>query len=183
MLGPILRGKKISLEPIQHDDLEQFRRWLADPQVTRYLLTRFVPSAKSEEEWYEKAASDQASVYWSIILDGRAIGVTSLNRIDWLNRHAISGLFIGEVIEWGKGYASEVVQLRTIYAFEELGLERLETESLTENIPMHRALEKVGYQKIGQRRHYTYRGGRWHDAYIFELLHEEWLTRQDRSLY
>jgi hypothetical protein len=106
MLGPILRGEKISLEPVKAADLETFRGWLADLEV--------------------------------------------------------------------KGYASEVVSLRTAYAFRELGLERLETECFTENLAMHRALEKAGYQRLGRRRRHIYKSGEWHDTVIFEVLREEW---------
>ena len=85
---------------------------------------------------------------------------------------------IGDTSCWGRGYASEAVRLRTAYAFEELGLERLGSESFVENVRMHRALEKSGYHKIGRQRHYVYRGGAWHDVFLFELLREDWLARR-----
>jgi len=84
---------------------------------------------------------------------------------------------IGDRAARGKGYASEVVRLRTAFAFEELGLERLESETFTENAPMQRALETSGYRRIGTKRHYYYRGGTWHDIYLFELLRDEWQAR------
>jgi RimJ/RimL family protein N-acetyltransferase len=174
MLGPVLRGDQVSLEPSELDDLPLFRRWLGDLEVTRYLLVRFVPSEKQEQEFYDHISGDNAAIHWKIVAGGRTIGATGLHNIDWINRHAISGLFIGERGEWGKGYASEVVMLRTAYAFRELGLERLESESFVENLGMHRALEKSGYQKIGRRRHQVYRDGAWHDVFIFELLRQDW---------
>lgn len=178
MLGPILRGEKISLEPAQLEDLPIFIRWFADPDITRTLLVRFPPSLKQEEEWYDRVASDDTTVHWKLVAGGRTIGVTGIHDIDRLNRHATTGTVIGERSEWGKGYASEAVRLRTVFAFEELGLERLETESFAHNRPMHRALEKSGYSKIGTRHRYIYRGGEWLDAHIFELLRDDWLARQ-----
>jgi RimJ/RimL family protein N-acetyltransferase len=174
MLGPILRGERLSLEPPRLDDLPIYRGWFAEPEVTRYLLARFAPSEKQEEEWYEKASTGKDQVVWRIAVGGRPIGTTSLFAIDWINRHAVSGLVIGERAEWGKGYASEAVRLRTAYAFRELGLERLESFSLDVNVAMHRALEKSGYQKIARRRRMVFVGGAWHDDFLFELLRDEW---------
>ncbi|MBV9281844.1 MAG: GNAT family N-acetyltransferase, partial [Chloroflexi bacterium] len=74
--------------------------------------------------------------------------------------------------------ASEAVRLRTAYAFQELGLERLESQSFVPNVAMHRALEKSGYQRIGRKRHAVFRGGAWHDLVMFELLRDDWLARQ-----
>ena len=176
MFGPILHGEGMSLEPPRLEYLDTYLSWLANLDVTRYLLIRFPPSQKQEEEWYQRMAGSEVDVLWAIVVGGQAIGSTGLHNLDWINRHAASGLLIGEPSQWGKGYASQVVALRTAYAFQELGLERLETESFAVNMPMHRALEKAGYQKVGLRRHHIYRGGGWHDTYIFELLRDEWLS-------
>lgn len=177
VLGPILRGNLITLEPPQLEDLDTFRAWFAKPDVTRFLLVRLPPSREQEEEWYRKMADDHARVVWKIVAEGQAIGTTALHEIDWINRHATSGTIIGDNGQWGKGFGSEVVRLRTKFAFEELGLERLETHSMAENRRMHRCLEKSGYQKIATRRRYTYFENSWHDAFIFELLRDEWTAR------
>jgi ribosomal-protein-alanine N-acetyltransferase len=174
MLGPIVRGELISLEPVSSADLPLFERWFADMEITRYLLNRVVPSSKQEEEWFDAAARAQDRVVWSIKREGVTIGNTALTGIDPIHRHAGSGLMIGERSAWGKGYASEAVRLRTAYAFEEMNIERLGSESFTQNAAMHRALEKSGYRKIGALRHYMFRAGAWHDLYLFELLREEW---------
>ena len=178
MFGPILRGETVSLEPRREEDLHLYLSWFADTQVTRTLLRRSVPSPRQEEEWLHNAASSDSGVAWRIVVDGRTIGGTGIDAIDWLNRHGVTGLFIGDRSEWGKGYASQAVALRTAFAFRELGLERLESESFEHNIAMHRALEKSGYHKIGRRRRHIYRDGGWNDVFIFEVLREEWEVRQ-----
>ena len=176
-LGPILRGERISLQPPRLEDLPIYRSWFANLEVTQTLLMRFVPSEKQEEEWYERVSQGDEHVVWRIVADDRTVGNTGIHSIDWINRHGETGLIIGEVAAWGKGYASEAVKLRTAYAFEELGLERLGSESFVVNERMHRALEKSGYQKIGKKRHAVYRSGTWHDVYLFEVLRDDWLNR------
>jgi RimJ/RimL family protein N-acetyltransferase len=176
MLGPILRGQKISLEPPEREDLSIIRLWFADMEITRYLASRFPLSQKSEEEWYDRSAASDNDIFWKIVVDGRAIGVTAIHAISWINRCGRTGLTIGEQAQWGKGYASEAVRLRTAFAFEEMNLERLECSSYVENLPMHRALEKSGYRKFGRARHVYFKNGEWHDEFLLEVLREEWLA-------
>jgi RimJ/RimL family protein N-acetyltransferase len=176
MLGPSLIGAKISLEPVRLDDLALFTQWRADRTVTRYLNMRMVPSLSQETEWYERMARDESVVHWSIALEGRTIGSTEIRNISARDRQASTGMMIGERSEWGKGYASEAVALRSAFAFEDLALERLETCSLADNAAMHRVLEKVGYRLIGRRTRAHWAANGWHDELLFELLRDDWAS-------
>jgi RimJ/RimL family protein N-acetyltransferase len=180
VFGPTLKGEKVILEAPGVEDLETFRAWFTDLEITRYLLIRFAPSAKQEQEWFDRMAASENDVGWKVVAEGKTIGSTAIHGIDWVNRHGTTGTVLGDRSSWRKGYGSELVMLRTAYAFAELGMERMETESFTDNIGMHRCLEKAGYQKIGTRRRYVYRGAKWHDAFLFELLREEWEARNSR---
>lgn len=174
MLGPSLRGALISLEPARPDDASLRQSWFSDLDVTRLYTSPGVPSLEQERESFERAARDDSVVLWRIARNGISIGQTFLHHVNWIDRQAESGLWIGERSEWGKGYATEAVRLRTAFAFEELGLERLETSSMDVNIGMQKALERSGYRRIGTRRRRFWRSGQWHDEIIFELLRDEW---------
>jgi RimJ/RimL family protein N-acetyltransferase len=169
-----LCGEKVCLEPPRREDGDLRLRWFADLEVTRLYTAPGVPSLRQEEESYDRAARDENLVLWRIALDGRAIGSAFIHDIDWLNRSALTGMMIGERSKWGKGSGSEVVRLRTAYAFEELNLARLETSSVDVNIGMHRALQRSGFRQIGLRQRRYHILGTYHDEYIFELLREEW---------
>jgi RimJ/RimL family protein N-acetyltransferase len=176
LLGPILEGERIRLEPSRADWLPDYISWFADMRVTRYLLLRTPMSLKQEEEWFEATSKDRNTVHWAITLDGQPIGVTGIHNIDWISRGAMTGTLIGLPSEWGKGYATEAVRLRTAFAFRELNLERLETFSFAPNAGMHKALERAGYRRIGTRTRSMFREGSWHDTILFELLRSDWET-------
>lgn len=164
MLGPVIQGERILLEPVRPEFLPEYIRWFSDPRVTRYLASVFPMTIKQEEEWFEITARDPNRVHWAIVVDGKPVGNTSLQFINWVHRSAQSGTAIGVPTEWGKGYASEAVKLRTRFAFEELNLERLEAESFAPNKGMHKALMRSGYRQIATRTHARYG-------------QDEWLTR------
>ena len=183
MLGPILRGTYISLVPHQPAYLDTYRRWFADTDVTHYLLLRHPPSPDQEKAWFEQISASPNEVGWAILINesNHLIGSTGLRQIDWRNRHASSGIMIGEKEHWGKGYATEAMRLRTAYAFRELGLEKIVTSVIGPNLGSRRALEKAGYRQCGLLRRQRFFDGTWHDEWLGEILREEWEQLQSAS--
>ena len=180
MFGPILEGERLRLIPLTLELAPLFCAWFADTEVTRYLSLGYPPTLDFEKEWMEKVGRNNSDVLWAAQLteNEKVIGITGLHQLDWQNRSAVTGNLIGAKDEWGKGYASEIVALRTEYAFGTLGLEKLKTLVYTENTASRRALEKAGYKTVGIARHERWHLGRWHDAWLGEALRDDWLARQ-----
>jgi RimJ/RimL family protein N-acetyltransferase len=118
---------------------------------------------------------------WGLFVDGQHVGSTSIQRIDWRNRRALTGIVIGDRTWWGRGVATRSHALRTRYAFEELNLEKLVTTVIEGNTASRRALERAGYGSVGVHRRHEFRQGRWWDTRILELLRDEWLQRQSAA--
>ena len=78
---------------------------------------------------------------------------------------------------WGKGYGSEAFGARIKYAFEVLGLRRLENGYFKDNEKSHKMQLKFGYKDEGIRRQkFISRGsGKIEDEYITGLLKDEWI--------
>lgn len=176
-----LRGERIRLVPLDADrHLENYVRWFNDPEVTRYLLRNLPLTRLDERAFFERPTSSPPSdVVWAIHdEDDRHIGGTGLHRIDWLHRSATSGIVIGEKGAWGRGYGAEVMRVRTRWAFEELGLRRIESSCFAENVASATCLERAGYTRIGVARSAYWRGGQWHDAILWDILDEDWRVQR-----
>jgi len=117
-------------------------------------------------------------VWWVIEADGKAIGATGIHGINWLDANGTTGIVIGEKAAWGKGYATEAMQIRTRYAFRELNLHKLVTEVDTENEASRKALERNGYRTVGVRREQTFRDGKWKDRWLGEIVRDDWEKKQ-----
>lgn len=180
MLGPILEGEHIRLEPPKHEHAIHYMRWFADPALTWFMDVRNPLSYPQQIQWLDAMAASEHDVVWIIVLraTGAPIGDTGLHRIDWRHRQAYSRLILGDRSEWGKGHASEVVALRTAYAFNELGLEKVISTVHDKNIASRRALEKAGYRQCGLLRHNRFYGGAWHDEWMGEVLRSDWEALQ-----
>ena len=63
------------------------------------------------------------------------------------------------------------------FAFQTLGLERLELEVHTQNLAARRCYEKAGFTLEGVRRHAFYSDGRFCDVAMLSVLRDEYLGR------
>ena len=114
MFGPIIEGERVRLAPMTKAQIENFVLWMADPEVTRWLGITHAPTVEMEHEWYERVSKAEKDFVWGIFIGDKHIGSTGVHQIDWRNRHGVTGNLIGDKTEWGKGYGSEVVALRTV---------------------------------------------------------------------
>ncbi|HEX9289735.1 MAG TPA: GNAT family protein [Anaeromyxobacteraceae bacterium] len=73
----------------------------------------------------------------------------------------------------GRGIALEAVRAATAYAFDTLGLERVQAFVFDWNPAAARVLEKAGYALEGRLRHYVQKDGRLGDALLYARLRSE----------
>ena len=178
MFGPVLEGQKVTLRPPDETDAARFVAWFADLEVTRYLAERFPLSLQQEEDFIKRIGESKNDVWWVIEAEGKAIGATGIHRINWLDANGTTGIVIGDKASWGKGFATEAMQLRTRYAFRELNLHKLMTEVDTENEASRKALERNGYRTVGVHREQSFREGKWKDRWLGEVLRDDWEKKQ-----
>ena len=179
MKVPGIPGERVRLVPLDRTlHLENYLIWLNDPEVTRWLKVVLPISRLGEEKWFERLARSRHDIVWAVHDEhDRHIGGTGIHRIDWRNRNGLTGTVIGPKEVWGKGYGTDIMRARTCWAFEELGMHRLESSCLEGNEASRRCLERIGYRQIGVARQRFWRGGRWRDLLLYEILDEDWFAR------
>ncbi|WP_338044224.1 GNAT family protein [Paenibacillus oryzisoli] len=77
----------------------------------------------------------------------------------------------------GKGYMSEAIQLVMKFAFEEVGLLRVEAGVMPRNVGSMRVLEKAGFQREGLARKLLEINGVREDHVVFAMLAEDYLGK------
>jgi len=167
--GPIMKMKvgelEVELAPIDKDSLSSFiSPGLQQASVSRYLTMSVAPTLEDEQEWYEKVRTDQNSRVWGIWVredqERKLIGSTALNGIKWTHVHqATSGSLIVDQAYWGKGIASSIHKARTWYAFQHMGLHRIQSAVLRGNGGSSKALSRSGYTLVYTERNDQYVDG------------------------
>jgi RimJ/RimL family protein N-acetyltransferase len=172
------RGDKVELGPIQREYLPKYVEWLNDWEVSRFLVPGipFLLNLEDETDWFEQRRKDKNSMVFAILAlpERQLIGNCGLHNLDWKNRSAVFGIIIGEKTFWNKGYGTDATRTLLRFAFEQLGLNRVELEVYAFNPRAARAYEKAGFRRDGVRRAALYRDGKFHDIYLMGILREDW---------
>jgi RimJ/RimL family protein N-acetyltransferase len=166
-----LKGERVRLVPAEAAfHLDNAVRWMNDPEVTARLEHITGVTRRAEEAFFERIATHRDNdLHWAIVTEDLGhVGFIALQQIKWRNRLALGGIVIGERRAWGKGIATDAVRVRTRFAFEQLGLHRIEGHTI--HPAMRRVYEKCGYTHEGSARQKVWRDGRWHDAHYYAIL-------------
>lgn len=107
------------------------------------------------------------SVNFGIYRDKELIGKIQISNIVMgVFKSAFVGYSIDEN-EQGKGYMKEALKLVVKYAFEEIGLHRLEASTLCDNIKSQKVLSACGFKELGINEKYLFINGKWRDHITF----------------
>jgi [ribosomal protein S5]-alanine N-acetyltransferase len=107
-----------------------------------------------------------------VILDGsaRVVGRITLHGIV---RRAFQSCSVGYWVSEdcnGRGLATAAVRRIKHVAFEELGLHRVQAETLVHNVASQRVLERNGFVRIGLAPDYLRIAGAWQDHIMFQVV-------------
>ena len=179
---PRLIGQQVMLREYQAEDIAPMRTWVNDETVTRYLSTRFwAPQTTVDtQEFLSRMMQSSHNAFNYVIADaqdGRYIGQLDMFRVDWRLRQGEIGMVIAGAEDRGRSYGTEALELLAEFAFNSLGLERIELEVHMENAAALRCYQKAGFTLEGVKRHAYYNDGRFADLGMMSILREDWLAR------
>jgi len=103
---------------------------------------------------------------------GRFLGGVGINFINRVHQMANLGYWV-RTSAAGRGVATAAARLAARFAFEQLGLQRIEIVAAVDNIPSQRVAEKAGARREGVLRKRLLIRGESLDAVLFSLLAED----------
>lgn len=176
---PFLIGKRLYLRAPEPQDAAPFQRAVSDPETRKWLVNRFPISLEREIKFIEQMnpqGHPPGQVIFSIVLkkNHQLIGNMGIARINWLERNAESVALIISDKYRCKGYGVEAKELLLDYAFNTLGLHRVTSRAMADNVRSIAYLRKSGYTEEGVQREAVYKNGKWVDLVCFSMLEEEW---------
>ena len=174
----IIETERLILRQYNYKDVDDIVEGLNNINVSKWLKRAPYPYKKEDALRYINKSLDYNLYNFAIVLksENKVIGGTQISNIDFHNEVASGGIWINERY-WGHGYGTEAFGARIKYAFEVLGLRRLESGYFKGNEKSHQMQLKLGYKDEGIRRHrfLSMASGNIEDEYITGLLKEEWI--------
>jgi RimJ/RimL family protein N-acetyltransferase len=135
-----------------------------DDAVLRGRLER-MDAAFESGRFVEVAIADDAS--------GAFLGSLTLHELDWKNRRGEVGFWI-VLRARRRGVCERAVRLALRWMFDDLGLERVELTTTTDNAAVAELAPKLGFAREGTMRGRNLERGRRVDIVHFGLLRDEW---------
>ena len=189
-LDPVLVGRRIVLRSLR---LEDFNTWSEVRNRCRDWLIKWEPRPARAPYPMEDRPTFAArcairererglgtGFAFGMFRDGVFLGESNIASIQ---RGAMQGAYIGYWIDEeaaGNGYVPEACALLFRFAFEELGLHRVQISIVPRNYPSRQVARKLWLRGEGIALKYLEIDGAWEDHVRYAITTEEWAERRDR---
>lgn len=175
MWGVTIRGRVVLMRPIVEAELPLLLDWRADAEVLRFAVVGYhAPGPAELKKWWEQAGTDRDAFHWGLEWQGRLVGQTEIDHVDWTARNGWAATMIGDRSAWRQGIATEAIALRTEYEFRQLNPHKLTSAYAEPDPGSAKALRRAGYREVARLKEQRYRDGRWFDEILTEVVREEW---------
>jgi len=175
---PRLSAARIALRELVPDDAGALLPLLAAPEVARFISA---PPTSVERfaafiEWSQRERAAGRYIGFGLVPAGgtQPVGLLQLRQLDPAFHAAEWGFAIGSDY-WGAGFFLEAARLLVHFAFDTLGVHRLEARAAVDNARGQAAMRKLGAVQEGVlRRSLLTADGRHHDQVLWSLLADDW---------
>ncbi|MFD0824750.1 GNAT family N-acetyltransferase [Neobacillus sp. M.A.Huq-85] len=120
-----------------------------------------------------KGFAENKSLNAVILFNEEIVGVAGYNQINWLNKTAYIGYWLGEEFQ-GNGIMTEVAKALTSYAFNEFNLNKVEIRAAEGNRKSRSIPERLNYVNEGCIRQAEWLYDHYVDHVVYGILAEEW---------
>ena len=178
---PTLATERLTIRWLGAADAPALLAIFGDPVVCRYWshppLADLAAAGRMVEEIHAHFAA-RTLFQWGLARrdGGGVIGTCTLGSLNAEHRRAEVGFALRHD-HWGRGYVAEAMPALIAFAFETLGLHRLEADVDPRNEASVRVVERLGFRREGLLRERYHVLGDVQDSLMFGLLRPEWAGR------
>ena len=174
---PVLTDGTVSLRELRSSDAATLLELLTHEEVARFISPP-PTSVEGFERFIAWAARERAAgryICFAVVPDGMdtAIGIFQVRQLEPSFATAEWGFAIGQAF-WGSGAFIASARLTIDFAFDVVGVRRLEARAVVENGRGNAALAKVGAIREATLRRSFLRDGRFFDQALWSLVRDEW---------
>jgi ribosomal-protein-serine acetyltransferase len=150
------------------EHLSEFLPWVDNIQS----IDDFHSYIKNCELLYQQGKE----VSFVIILDEVPVGRIGLHHLNIQNKNAAIGYWLTKNAE-GKGIISRSCKVIITYAFQELGLHRIEIKAAVDNLRSQAIPKKFNFTKEGILRQAELVNNKFLDLVLYSMISNEWMEK------
>jgi len=172
---PTLCGATVVLRELRASDAPSLFAMLTTGEVARFISPP--PSTVEGFErfiaWTHRQRAAGSYACFAVTVNDVAIGIFQVRQLEPGFQTAEWGFAIGSEF-WGTGVFKEGAELVLEFAFETIGVHRMEARASMRNGRGNGALRKLGAVQEGVLRRSFYRNGEYHDQALWTILEDDW---------
>jgi [ribosomal protein S5]-alanine N-acetyltransferase len=178
---PTLRAPRLTLRTLTEADVADVLTVFSDPLVLRYWDGPLMTTQQDAMQYIERihyGFRRRELMQWGIA-DGATnavIGTCTLTHLSTTHQRAEIGFALRQA-RWRQGLGTEAVTTALDFAFDGLGLHRIEADVDPRNERSLRLLERLGFRREGHLRERYFMNGERQDAVMMAVLRAEWQAR------
>jgi [ribosomal protein S5]-alanine N-acetyltransferase len=181
---PSINGRSLTLRELRPADAASLLELLSADEVTKFISPppTTVEGFERFIAWAELQRAAGRYACFAVVPNGLdiAVGLFQVRGLDPDFVTAEWGFVLGSAF-WGTGIFVEGARLVIDFAFEQIGVNRLEARASVHNGRGNGALQKLGaVHEAVLRRSFT-RDGACHDQHLWSILREDW--RQAKAVW
>ena len=172
-----IKGDKVLLRAIKKEDLPLLYKWSNDPEINYMLGGWHFPSSEvDQEKWFNSLSLTSNNQRFAIETEELGlIGMANLVDINWKDRNAFHGMLLGDKDTRGKGYGVDTILTINKYAFEELGLMRMNGSMISFNeASIGVYTKKCGWKVEGIKKNHYFRKNQWWDQIVVGITRDDY---------
>ena len=182
---PTLRAPRLVLRTLTEADVAEVLAVFSDPLVLRYWDGPLITTQQDAMQYIERihyGFRRRELMQWGIAeaATNAVIGTCTLTHLSLAHERAEIGFALRQT-RWGQGLGSEAVTEAIDFAFQELGLHRIEADVDPRNERSLRLLEQLGFHREGHLRERYYMNGERQDAVMMAVLRPDWAARNQTN--
>lgn len=150
--------ENITLKSLVDTDVKQnYVNWLNDIDIVQYTEQKNKEhDLNTVKQYVSDQHISQNSVLFGIFFKKNHIGNIKIGNVRWEEGVSEIGYIIGEKKFWGKGIATKVLNFITIYAFNEIGINKFIAGFHKLNIASYKVLTKCGFKNENEEKNEKY---------------------------
>ena len=181
---PVLHGAGFHLRELRRSDAASLFALLTTEEVARFITPPPSSVAGFERfiEYANRRRSQGEFACFAVVPQGldTAVGIFQMRALDAEFSTAEWGFALGSAY-WGSGMFAQGAELVLAFAFDTVGVNRLEARAMAANGRGNGALRKVGARQEAVLRQSMAKGGRLHDEHLWAIVETDW--RQATGLW
>ncbi|WP_019392719.1 GNAT family N-acetyltransferase [Priestia filamentosa] len=169
-----LYTKRLYLRRLKESDSSTLFKIWSDPVVTKHMnISHFMEEKQAKDmiTFLNTLAYENKAARFTIIelASNKIIGSCGYNTLDFAHSKSEIGYELSKAF-WGKGYASEAISGLLKYAFEDLGLNRIEAKVEPQNTNSIKTLQRLNFTLEGTLRQAEKSKGKFVDLNLYSRL-------------